>query len=181
MADYGRRCKTAASERLGDEGEKEMTKSGQARILVIDDDESVRKSLETVLREEGYLVDVAENGREAIRKSKANFYNLALVDLRLPDMDGIELLTEMRETVPKLVKIIITGYPSLESAIQAVNRATDAYLTKPYTMENLLRTIREHLKKQEEARKYSEQKVKEFIETRAEEYEMRTAAKQSRK
>jgi DNA-binding NtrC family response regulator len=158
-----------------------MTRSEQARILVIDDDESVRKSLETVLKEEGYGVDVAENGREAIKKSKANFYNLALVDLRLPDMDGIELLTEMRETVPKLVKIIITGYPSLESAIEAVNRAADGYMTKPYTMENLLRTIKEHLKKQEEARRYSEQKVKEFIETRAEEYEAKKSETQSRK
>jgi DNA-binding NtrC family response regulator len=158
-----------------------MTRSEQARILVIDDDESVRKSLETVLKEEGYAVDVAENGREAIKKSKANFYNLALVDLRLPDMDGIELLTEMRETVPKLVKIIITGYPSLESAIEAVNRAADGYMTKPYTMENLLRTIKEHLKKQEEARRYSEQKVKEFIETRAEEYEAKKSETQSKK
>jgi DNA-binding NtrC family response regulator len=158
-----------------------MKKPEQARILVIDDDESVRKSLETVLKEEGYAVDVAENGLEAINKSKANFYNLALVDLRLPDMDGIELLTRMRDTVPKLVKIIITGYPSLESAMEAVNRAADGYLTKPYTMENLLRTIKEHLKKQEEASKYSEQKVKEFIETRAEEYETRIGAKESKK
>jgi DNA-binding response OmpR family regulator len=69
----------------------------------------------------------------------------------------------------------------LESAMEAVNRAADGYLTKPYTMENLLRIIKEHLKKQEEARKYGEQKVKEFIETRAEEYETRTGAKESKK
>ena len=148
-----------------------------ARILVIDDEESVRKSLALVLKDEGYAVDVAENGEEAIKKSKANFYNLALVDIRLPDIDGISLLPQMRETVPKMVKIIITGYPSLDNSIEAVNRGADGYIVKPYSMENLLRTIREHLQKQVEAKKYSEEKVKEFIEARAEEHERKARAK----
>jgi DNA-binding NtrC family response regulator len=149
----------------------------QARILVIDDEESVRKSLALVLEDEGYAVDVAENGQEAIKKSKANFYNLALVDIRLPDIDGISLLPQMNETVPKMVKIIITGYPSLDNSIEAVNRGADGYIVKPYSMENLLRTIREHLQKQREAKKYSEEKVKEFIEARAEEHERKARAK----
>ena len=124
------------------DGEKEMKKSGPARILIIDDDKNIRASLATVLRDEGYVADAAESGQEAIKKSEANFYNLALVDLRLPDIDGIRLLTEIRETVPKMVKIIITGYPSLDNAIEAVNRGADGYMTKPYTMENLLNTRR---------------------------------------
>lgn len=148
-----------------------MKEIEQARILVIDDDATVRKSLEAVLKENGYEVDVAGNGKEAIAKSKSRLYNLALVDLRLPDMDGIELLTAMREAVPKMVKIIITGYPSLENAIEAVNRGADAYIVKPYTMQDLLRKIKEHLQKQQEAKKFSEEKVKEFIEARAEEHE----------
>jgi CheY-like chemotaxis protein len=78
----------------------------QARILIIDDEETVRKSLAAVLEDEGYLVDTAENGKEAIQKSKAKIYNLALVDLRLPDMDGIELLTAMRNTTPKIVNAL---------------------------------------------------------------------------
>jgi len=154
-----------------------MKEQEQARILVIDDDATVRKSHEAVLKENGYLVDVAENGKEAIAKSKARLYNLALVDLRLPDMDGIELLTAMREAVPKMVKIIITGYPSMENAIEAVNRGADAYIVKPYNMEDLLRTIKEQLQKQQEAKKYSEEKVKEFIEARAEEHETKARAK----
>jgi YesN/AraC family two-component response regulator len=96
-------------------------------------------------------------------------------------MDGIKLLTAMRETVPKTVKIIITGYPSQENAIEAVNRGADGYIVKPYTMEDLLRKLKEQLQKQQEAKKYSEEKVKEFIETRAEEYESRTLAKHSSK
>ena len=153
----------------------------QSRILIIDDQESIRESLKLALEKEGYLVETAENGQEAIRKSKEQFYNMALVDLRLPDMDGIELLTKMRETVPKMSKIIITGYPSQENAIEAVNRGADGYLVKPYSMEELLRKIKEQLQKQQEARKYSEEKVKEFIETRAEEYETRTTAKDEQK
>jgi DNA-binding NtrC family response regulator len=162
-----------------EEADEETAVSKQARILIIDDDQGIRESLATVLREEGYVVDVAENGKEAIRKSKESYYNLALVDLRLPDMDGTRLLTEMKETVPHLVKIIITGYPSLENAIEAANRGADAYMTKPYTMEDLLRTIKAHLEKQEEAKRYSEQKVKEFIEGRFEESEAEKPAERS--
>jgi DNA-binding NtrC family response regulator len=158
-----------------------MKENVKARILVIDDDATVRKSLEAVLKEDGYEVDVAGNGKEAIAKSKAKLYNLALVDLRLPDMDGIELLTAMREAVPKMAKIIITGYPSLENAIEAVNRGADAYIVKPYTMEDLLRKIKEQLQKQQEAKKYSEEKVKEFIEARAEEHESRLSTKRKPK
>jgi DNA-binding response OmpR family regulator len=158
-----------------------MKEQEQARILVIDDDVTVRESHEAVLKANGYEVDVAETGKEAIAKSGAKLYNLALVDLRLPDMDGIELLTAIRETVPKTVKIIITGYPSQENAIEAVNRGADGYLVKPYTMEELLLKVREQLQKQREARKYSEEKVKEFIEARAEEYESRTSVKRKHK
>jgi len=86
-----------------------------ARILVVDDDESIRKVLATILEENGYIVDTAENGKEAIEKSNTKFYNLALIDIRLPDMEGTKLLTTIRETTPKMVKIIVTGYPSLQT------------------------------------------------------------------
>jgi len=142
-----------------------------ARILVIDDDESIRKTLATILEEEGYLVDTAENGKEAIRKSNAKFYNLALIDIRLPDIEGTKLLTAMKEATPKMVKIIITGYPSLQNAIEAVNKGADAYILKPFNMDSVLNTIKEHLKKQQQAKKYGEEKVAEFIETRVRELE----------
>ena len=140
-------------------------------ILVVDDDEGIRKSLKAVLKEEGYVVDTAETGKEAITKSNANFYNLALIDIRLPDMEGTELLTAMKETTPKMVKIIITGYPEMQNAIEAVNKGADAYITKPFNMEKVLNTIEEHLKKQEEAKEYDKEKVAEFVETRVMELE----------
>jgi len=158
-----------------------MKGTQQARILVIDDEESVRKSLVFVLKDEGYVVDVAENGHQAIKKTKTNFYNLALVDIRLPDMDGISLLPRMRETVPKMVKIIVTGYPSLDNSIEAVNKGADGYIIKPYSIEHLLHTIKEHLRKQQEANKFDERKVKEFIETCVEEHEAKISTKRSKK
>jgi len=141
------------------------------RILVVDDDESIRKTLAAILEEEGYVVDTAENGKDAIKKSNQRFYNLALIDIRLPDMAGTELLTSMKETTPKMVKIIITGYPSLQTAVEAVNKGADAYILKPFKMSNVLDMIEKHLRKQQEEKKYSEEKVTEFIETRAKELE----------
>lgn len=149
----------------------------RARILVVDDDESIRKILATILEEKGYVVDTAENGKEAVEKSNTKFYNLALIDIRLPDMEGTKLLTAMKETTPKMVKIIVTGYPSLQNAIEAVNKGADSYIVKPFNVENVLHKIKKHLKKQQEAKKYSEEKVTEFIETRAKELETITPKK----
>jgi DNA-binding NtrC family response regulator len=147
---------------------------GRPRIIVVDDDEGIRKVLKAILEEEGYIVDTVENGKEAIKKSNAEFYNLALIDIRLPDMEGTKLLNAIKETTPKMVKIIITGYPSLQNAIEAVNKGADAYILKPFDMDNILNKIREHLKKQKEAKKYSQEKVTEFIETRVKELEKET-------
>ncbi|MEM3697027.1 MAG: response regulator [Candidatus Bathyarchaeia archaeon] len=140
-----------------------------ARILVVDDDESIRKVLKTILEEEGYSVDTAANGKEAIRKSYKKFYNLALIDIRLPDMEGTKLLKRIKETVPKMRKIIITGYPSLQNAIEALNKGADGYIVKPFDIPEVLTKIKEQLRKQEEEKKYSQEKVKEFIETRVKE------------
>jgi len=142
-----------------------------ARILVVDDDESVRKVLATILEEEGYAVDTAKNGREAIKKSKVKFYNLALIDIRLPDMEGTRLLTKIKDTTPKMRKIIITCYPSLQNAIEALNRGAHAYVLKPFDMEKVLEIVKEQLRKQWKEKKYNQEKVTEFIETRVKELE----------
>jgi DNA-binding NtrC family response regulator len=84
-------------------------------------------------------------------------------------MEGIELLTRMKNTTPKIRKIIITGYPTLQNAVEAVNRGADAYILKPFDMERVLAEIKEQLKKQEEEKRYSQEKVAEFIETRVRE------------
>ncbi len=139
------------------------------RILVVDDDESIRTVLKAILEDEGYVVDLAENGKEAIEKSNVIFYNMALIDVRLPDMEGTELLGAIKETTPNMVKIIITGYPTLQNAVEAVNKHADGYIIKPLNIEKLLKTVKKHLKKYDQAKKYSVEKVAEFIETRAKE------------
>jgi DNA-binding NtrC family response regulator len=86
-------------------------------------------------------------------------------------MEGTELLTKMKDTTPKMRKIIITGYPSLQNAVEALNSEANAYVLKPFDVKKTLETIREQLSKQEEERRYSQEKVAEFIETRVKEIE----------
>ena len=111
-------------------------------------------------------MDTASNGKEAVEKSRTNFYNLALIDIRLPDMEGTKLLTSMKETTPEMIKIILTGYPALQNAIDVVNKGAHGYLVKPINMDELLRTVEQHLKKQSEMKQYSQERVAEFVETR---------------
>jgi len=142
-----------------------------ARILIVDDDENIRKVLVAILEDEGYAVESVGTARKAIEATKRKFYNVALIDIRLPDMDGTDLLLRIRDTIPRIRKIIITGYPTLQNAIDAVNRRADAYIMKPFDVEKVLRTIKEQLQKQEEEKRYSQEKVAEFIETRVHELE----------
>jgi len=143
----------------------------ETRVLVVDDDESLVASLAAVLKKNGYVVDTAKSGKEAIEKSKTEYYDLALLDIRLPDMEGTELLTEMKDTFPKMVKIMITGFPSLQNAVEALNKGADAYIIKPVIIDNLLKTIETQLRKQREVREFAEDKVAEFIDRKVKELE----------
>jgi DNA-binding NtrC family response regulator len=151
------------------------------RILIVDDDENIRKVLLAILEDKGYTVEPAGTAREAVEKSKRKFYNLALIDIRLPDMEGIELLTKMRDTTPKMRKVIITGYPTLQNAVDAVNKGADAYIVKPFDVEKVLETIDHQLKKQQEEKRYSQDKVAEFIEARVKEMGMETEVAEKQK
>ena len=137
------------------------------RILLVDDDKSVLKTLTEILQFEGYDVDTAETGKEAIEKSKTQFYNLALLDIKLPDIDGTELLQIIDGHIPKTAKIVITGYPSTENAIKALNLEADAYITKPVEPKQLLETIRKKLENQDKADKITEEDVTKWLQTRA--------------
>jgi len=136
-------------------------------ILIVEDDKAILKSLKDILQSEGYSVDTAENGREAIQKSKEKFFNMALLDIKLSDMEGTKLLVTMHENLPKMVKIMITGYPSVENAVESLNQGADAYIMKPVKPEKLLALIEEKLKKQSQAEKMTEKKVVDWVKTRA--------------
>ena len=105
------------------------------RSLVVDDDETIRTTMKAILEDEGYIVDLAGTGNEAVKKTRERSYNVALLDIRLPDMEGIELLKLMHDSVPRTHKIMVTGYPSMQNAISALNKNADAYLN-PLTLKN---------------------------------------------
>ena len=146
--------------------------SRNARILVVDDDENIRKVVIAILEDEGYTVESVGTAKEAIEKSKRKFYNIALIDIRLPDMEGIELLTKIRETTPRMRKVIVTGYPTLQNAVEAVNKGADAYIVKPFDVKKVLKTIEDQLNKQQAEKQYSQDRVAEFIQARVKELDM---------
>jgi len=117
-------------------------------ILVVDDDAAVRKSLSSILSEEGYLVETVENGKQAIRVSEKSRFDIALIDIKLPDMEGTELLRRLKENQPHMVRIVITGFPTLENAMETVNEGADGYILKPFDVQKLLEMIRKHLKRE---------------------------------
>ncbi len=147
--------------------EKSLDK--RARILVIDDDENIRNTMKKILTAAGYAVDLAATGSEAISKTEKSAYDVALIDIRLPDMEGVRLLTQMKDSEPKMRKIIVTGYPTLQNAMTALNKDADFYITKPIDIEGLLAIIKEQLQLKENEKRSSEQKIAEFIEKRVKE------------
>ena len=143
----------------------------QHRILIVDDDENITTVFQVNLENKGYEVETAKNGAEALEKTRHRFFNLALIDIKLPDMEGTDLIELLHEVAPKMRMIIVTGFPSLQNAINAVNKGADGYLLKPVDIEQLLKTIEEQLRKQREDEKYAEEKVEEYIEAKARELE----------
>jgi len=143
----------------------------KTRILIVEDDENIRKTMKNILQQRGYETDTAKTGQEAEQKAKAKIYNLALLDIKLPDMEGTQLLAKLHANTPKMVKIMVTGYPSLENAMESLNQGAVAYVTKPVKPEKLLALIKEKLEEQSQAEKMTEGKVTDWIKTRARQLE----------
>ncbi len=139
------------------------------KILVVDDDDVLRDSIVSILDGEGYVLDVAKSGSEAEMKLKNKFYNLVLLDVKLPDITGIELLSKINKYTPRTKKIILTGFPDTESAIKSVNEKADAYLVKPFDPDKLVEVITENLEQQREELRYTQEKVLEYIRNRVKE------------
>jgi DNA-binding response OmpR family regulator len=122
-------------------------------ILVVDDDKSILRTFTRILQKSGYDIDVAETGKEAMEKAESRHFDLALVDIRLPDMDGTDLLAKLKEPLQHTVKIMITGFPSLETGVKALDEGADAYLVKPVKPQELLMLLEEKLKNREAPQK----------------------------
>lgn len=140
----------------------------KVRVLLVDDDKDITTSLSMLLELEGYEVDVAHTGKEAIEKSHENIYDLAILDIRLPDVEGTSLLTALRETSPKMAKIMLTGFPMLDNAVEALNRGADAYLIKPVDPEKLIETIKNKIEEKKKTEVATEDSITAFLKTRTE-------------
>jgi DNA-binding response OmpR family regulator len=119
------------------------------KILIIDDDQNIRSILSTFLKKEGYETFTTVNGVEGIDFLKRSSVNLAVIDLGLPDMSGLEVLEKVKLDNPFLEVIILTGNASLSSAIDATNKGAFSYLQKPINLEQLMLQVRRAIEKQE--------------------------------
>ena len=115
------------------------------KILIIDDDKTLMDILSQVLHEKGFYVTVARDGNKALKKIKDNFYAVMLIDIKLPDIDGIELISKMHKTDPDMRKIILTGNPSLDNIQKALKGGAHDYLIKPAKLDDILNTIETQL------------------------------------
>ncbi len=119
-------------------------KEKKMRILVVDDDLNILKVFKQILEKAGYQVETADTGKVALEKLRKGKFNVSLIDVRLPDMDGTELLQKMAGN-SEIIKIVITGFSTVEVGKKAADYGADDFLVKPVKPEELIATVRERL------------------------------------
>lgn len=119
-----------------------------SHILIVEDEPNVAKGLQLVLDDEGFRVDWAVNGNEALQKFKGNGFNLVVADLRLPDINGMEVIREIKNERPETEVVVITGYPSVETAVASAKMGVRDYLKKPFTDDEFKSAVHGALKMQ---------------------------------
>jgi len=113
----------------------------QVRILVVDDDEALRSVLSNELKNEGYIVETAADGDEAIEIVKQRKFDLALLDIKMPHVDGFQVLQYLKKEHPVIKVIMLTGFADLKNAIEAKKLGADDFVSKPYDIVDLVTTI----------------------------------------
>jgi DNA-binding NtrC family response regulator len=137
----------------------------QIGILIVDDEKVVRESLFNWFRDEGYLVDIAAEGMEALRKLHEKSFDIVILDIKMPGMDGMELQKRLREIDQNIVIIIMTAYASVDTAVQALKAGAFDYVTKPIDPDDLSHLIRNAIEKRQLVRENL--RLKEEIQTLA--------------
>ena len=134
-----------------------------AHILIIDDDEKIVQTLAKCLQTEGYTVETALTGTDAIAKCKEHYFNLSIIDIVLPDISGIDLLVLLQREDPQMRKVILTGNATLKNAMKALNRGADKYLLKPVEPQALLDLLKEQFDLQKQEKEQLEGKIKDLL------------------
>ena len=119
-------------------------------ILIVDDDKGITDTLAIILDSEGYETDIAADGETALKKAENEFFHLVLLDLKLPDMSGTQVLRKLHLISPRTVIIMVTGYPTIDNAVESLNLGASAYIMKPVNPDELLKYVEEKIKEQEE-------------------------------
>jgi DNA-binding response OmpR family regulator len=132
-----------------------MADKKKRKILVVDDEINVCKSIRQSIESEDYEVDMALSGEEAIKKDKTKFYDLIITDLMMPGISGMDLLSSLKTARPEANVIIITGYPTIKTAVQSIKIGAFDYLPKPFTPNDLRSLVSRALKKADVAKKES--------------------------
>jgi DNA-binding NtrC family response regulator len=117
----------------------------KGKILVVDDEDIVRTSCSRTLSPEGYEVRLAKNGVEGLKMANEDRFDLVLTDLKMPDMDGIEVLRIIKEKWPETAVIIVTGYQTVDTAVKAIKLGAYDYIEKPFTPDALISAVAEAL------------------------------------
>jgi PAS domain S-box-containing protein len=119
------------------------------KVLVVDDEKGLRIGIQRLLEMEGYEVDVAENGTEGIKLGTSKDYDLAVIDLKMPDIEGIEVLKNIKQKFPNTVCFIATAYASYDTAIEATKLGAQSYIPKPFTPEELISELKNGYQKRQ--------------------------------
>ena len=119
----------------------------EEKILVVDDEQSMREFLDIMLKKEGYKVSLASNGEEVLKYIDKDIFDLVLLDIRMPKMDGIAVLKKIKATSPETIVIMITAYASADTAIKAMKEGAYDYITKPFKIDEIKLIIKNALEK----------------------------------
>ncbi len=117
----------------------------EKRILLVEDDETILASFHLLLEDEGYQVDTAATGRRALERAEKGKYRLVILDIKLPDLRGIEVARKIRERDDSINMVIMTGHPELAESIDTIDIGIDEILLKPINVNELLRVIKDTL------------------------------------
>src|SRR5512143_1310287 len=126
-----------------------MVTENETRILIVDDETIVRESLGSWFQEEGYSVDVAASAKEALEKLTTKNWDIFLLDIRMPGMDGLELQRKIKESHPESTIIIMTAYASVETAVEAMKQGAYDYIVKPFDPDDLEHLVRNAIERKQ--------------------------------